>query len=264
MCLDLVSYLLGKKKGGGATPKLQTKSVTITENGTSKVNADGGYDGLQEVNITANVSGGGSYFNWGNIGYNNPPQFIVDDITPQFDYAKEIKDNWDSTQTDLKDRFIKDTKLTIMPLVDTSNAVNMSNMFSQCSNLKSIPLLNTANVTNMYNTFYKCSSLVSVPQFNTENVTETYTMFAQCRELVNVPVFNLKNVTNIYNMYYYCDKLSDDSVDNILQSCIGMSVYSGTKTLARMGFSSVDYPVSRIEALPHYQDFINAGWTIGY
>lgn len=60
MCLDLVSYLLGKKKGGGATPTLQTKSVTITENGTSKVNADSGYDGLQEVNITTNVSGGSS------------------------------------------------------------------------------------------------------------------------------------------------------------------------------------------------------------
>ena len=208
--------------------------------------------------------GGASYFNWEDIGYSSPPQFIVDEIAPQYNYAKEIKDNWDSTQTDLSLKFSKDTKLTIMPLVDTSNAVNMTSMFNQCSNLKSIPLLNTANVTNMYSMFNQCTSLVSVPAFNMENVTETYTMFARCSNLVDVPVFNLKNVTNIYNMYTGCSKLSDDSLDNILQSCIGMTLYSGTKTLARMGFTSGYYPVSRIEVLPHYQDFINAGWTIGY
>lgn len=223
--MDVFSYLLGKNSSGG---------------------------------------GGGSYFNWEEIGYTNPPQYIIDEITPQFNYAKEIMDNWDSTQTDLSSKFNRDTNLIIMPLVDTSNAANMTNMFNQCTNLKSIPLLNTTNVTNMYNTFSQCSNLISVPQFNTENVTETYTMFSRCTNLVDVPVFNLKNVTNIYNMYYYCDNLSDDSVDNILQSCIGMNAYTGTKTLARMGFTSAYYPVSRIEALPHYQDFINAGWTIGY
>lgn len=35
--------------------KMQKKSVTITENGTTKVNADEDYDGLSEVNITTNV-----------------------------------------------------------------------------------------------------------------------------------------------------------------------------------------------------------------
>ena len=39
-------------------PSLQNKSVTITENGTQTISADVGYDGLNEVEVTTNVSGG--------------------------------------------------------------------------------------------------------------------------------------------------------------------------------------------------------------
>lgn len=45
---------------GGGQPNLQTKSVTITTNGNTVVTADSGYDGLDEVDIITNVSGGGS------------------------------------------------------------------------------------------------------------------------------------------------------------------------------------------------------------
>ena len=59
--MDITSYLLGKQAGGGSTPTLQTKSVTITENTTTEVTPDSGYDGLEKVNVTTNVpSGGGS------------------------------------------------------------------------------------------------------------------------------------------------------------------------------------------------------------
>ena len=41
---------------GGGSANLQTKSVTITENGTSTITPDTGYDGLEQVNLTTNVS----------------------------------------------------------------------------------------------------------------------------------------------------------------------------------------------------------------
>lgn len=53
--MDITSYLLGKKTGGGGTHNLQNKDVTITENGTTNISADAGYDGLQNVELTTNV-----------------------------------------------------------------------------------------------------------------------------------------------------------------------------------------------------------------
>ena len=49
--LDAPSYLLGKKAGGGGS-NLQSKSVEITENGTTDIRPDTGYDGLSKVDVT--------------------------------------------------------------------------------------------------------------------------------------------------------------------------------------------------------------------
>lgn len=43
-----------------SAPKLQSKSVTYTANGTATITPDAGYDGLSSVDVTVDVSGGGS------------------------------------------------------------------------------------------------------------------------------------------------------------------------------------------------------------
>jgi surface protein len=221
------------------TPNTQTKSITITENTTTTVTPDTNYDGLSQVEITTNVSGGSGGLDWSAIGYSETPQSITDG----YNYALQIKNSWVS-QSDLRNKFNNDLNLVYMPLVDTSIAAQMQTMFSGAIRLAEIALLNTTNVTSFSSLFNGCISLTTIP------------------------ILNTSSVTNMYNMIAGCISLTDDSLDNILQMCINATNYTQAKTLYRLGISTADmqtiYPTSRIESLPHYQDFINAGWTIGY
>lgn len=64
------------------TPMLQSKSVTITSNGTINISPDSGYDGLSKASVTVNVSGGGSeLYNFtivNNLG-NSPVEYTIGD-----------------------------------------------------------------------------------------------------------------------------------------------------------------------------------------
>ena len=207
-------------------------------------------------------SGGG--LDWSAIGYNEIPQAIQDG----YDYAVEIKNNW-STTGSIASKFYNDYKIRYMPLVSITQT-NMQGTFSDAYGLQSIPELNTSSVTNMRETFRECRSLQSIPELNTSSVTNMYGMFMGCYSLTTVPLLDtsaLNKTASVNNMFSNCQKLSDQSLDNILQMCINAtSLPSGTtKTLYAMGITSKSvYPTSRIQALPHYQDFIDAGWTIGY
>lgn len=203
-------------------------SIGITQNGT--------YDVTDYEQAVVNVGGGGgSDLDWTALGYEERPQAI--DVG--YDYALEIKNNWVPV-SDLSNKFQNDYKLTFMPLVDTSTTTKMSNLFQHCYGLQSVALLDTSNVTLMNNMFYNCYSLKDLPLLNTSKVTGLGGIFSNCHSF------------------------TDKSLNNILQMCINATSYTATKTLYQIGLRSTDYPVERIQALPSYQDFIDAGWTIGY
>lgn len=54
--MDIISYLLGKKSGGGGS-NLQVKDATVTQNGTTTINPDTSYNGMSKVNLTVDVPG---------------------------------------------------------------------------------------------------------------------------------------------------------------------------------------------------------------
>lgn len=204
---------------------------------------------------------GGGDIDWSAIGFDGIPQAIQDG----YDYAIEVKNNWNSSETSLSYKFSNNLNLMFMPLVSTSLVTNMGYMFNNCYSLISIPLLNTSKVTNMEFMCSSCENLKSFPLLDTSSVTSMYNIFQTCRSLHTIPLLDTSSVTNMQDMFNTCLSLTDNSLDNILQMCVNATSYTGTKTLSYLGIRSYyGYPVSRIQALPHYQDFLDAGWTIGY
>lgn len=199
---------------------------------------------------------------WSQIGYEDTPQSIIDG----FNYAKEIKDNWDSSSIVLTNKFAENTNLRFMPLVNTSNVLVMQGMFSGCTNLISISQFDTSKVINMQTMFLNCSGLINldVSNFNTSEVTNMRMMFYGCALLENLDVsnFDINKVTNMNNMFEKCSKLSNDSLNSIMKMCINGTSYAGTKTLKYIGLSSTQ--ATTCQSLSNYQAFLDAGWTTGY
>lgn len=166
--------------------------------------------------------------------------------------------------TDMNSIFYNCRSLSEVPQLDTQNVTSMASMFYGCERLTSVPFLNSQNVTSMNGMFTGCYNIETVPQFNTSKVTSMKNMFYNCTNIKNIPLFDTSLVKDMTGYVSSTSKLTDTSLDNILQMCINATGYTQTKALNKIGFASNKYPASRIQALPHYQDFIDAGWTIGY
>ena len=141
----------------------------------------------------------------------------------------------------------------------------------QNSSITSVPDIianaDWSQMTTALSIFKGCRNLetANIPSIATNNITNFTTMFQNCSSLQTISYIDISHSINkLQNMFSGCSSLSNTSLDIILQMCINATSYTGTKTLSNMGLSSTYYSTSTIQALTHYQDFINAGWTIGY
>lgn len=133
-------------------------------------------------------------------------------------------------------------------------------VFNGCNVLTDLTFTGTPTCGQTRYIFRSCPALVTAPELDTSGAALFTEMFKGDTLLENVPVYDFSSATNLQNMFQNCPALTDTSLDNILQSCIGATIYSGTKSLAVLGIANT-YD-TRITALTHYQDFIDAGWVI--
>jgi len=177
---------------------------------------------------------------------------------------KNIPENTIVDGTSLQYAFLN-YKGTTIPLIDTSNVIVFEKMFYNAINLTTIPLIDTSNGVNFANMFFGCTSITTIPLFDTSSATNINNMFAGCTNLTTIPIFDFSRCARLYNAFASCPNLTDTSLNNILKICINSGVTSSSrKTLVDVGFTSTNYSASKIQTLPSYQDFIDAGWTIGY
>lgn len=239
---------------------LNTKIKNILTEKNTKIKPENIKKDVNILGITGTYEGERKSFppDWSQIGYEDTPQGIIEG----FNYAEEIKDNWDSSITNLSRKFYNNDLLKFMPMVDTSKAINALNMFFNCSYLMAIPLLNISNINNTNSMFYGCSSLIEIPHFDVSNATTCSSMFQGCSNLKTVPNLNISKAINVTNMFFNCNNLSNESLNNIMGICISATSYTGTKTLKQIGLSSTQ--ATTCQTLSNYQAFLDAGWTTGY
>lgn len=146
------------------------------------------------------------------------------------------------------------------------SGTTLDKAFYLCAGLTEIPLLDTSAVTTFVSCFEGCKSLLTIPLINTEKATNFNRMFYGCESLTTIPVLSVAKVTNMQNMFSRCSSLSNDGLNNILKMCsnVSSSYHVNYRTLSYIGISSTYYSAETIQALPNYQDFLDAGWTIGY
>lgn len=152
--------------------------------------------------------------------------------------------------------------------LDLTGFGDYASMFSNWGNLTNVSL--TGVGTGAYSTKYMfgwCSKLVAAPQFTVTHIREVERMFTYCTALVNVPVYTFdKYTTKIDGMFYGCTSLSNESLNNILQTCINSfsstSMSSSRKNLKYLGLTQTQ--AETCTTLSNWEELRTKGWTTGY
>ena len=238
--------LLDVEIGGSAGVLLQAKSVEITENGTSVVAPDDGFDGLKSVEINTNVP---KRFECGDAVFDtdayNGNVLGVSRIA-KINVSCLVTAQTTSTAK-LFDGFYKLTDIIGLENLDTSNVTTMNSMFLHCHGLSSVICkFNTSRVTNMGRMFAICRSLINidVESFDTSNVTNIGEMFNGCEKLkkINVSRWDVSKVTSMNYTFNNCKSIqsldfvnwnthSVTGMTSMLGSCISLYTLIGDKTL---------------------------------
>lgn len=198
---------------------------------------------------------GGKVFppDWTKIGYDDTPKSTL----IGFDYAVDIKDNWDTSIVTHTERYKDNKVLMYWPKnIDTSNLITVDRMF-QASNIESvdIDLSNARTATavftdclnlrdaivhglgnpdapngtlnNIANMFSNCRSLVELDLNLTEysTVLSAVNLCTDCWELkefiYNGKSENIARISSLYNAFTNCYKMEKLTVKDDLPEWIG-------------------------------------------
>ena len=160
----------------------------------------------------------------------------------------KVKANADCSFLLADDMFIRSVQHIDLANLDTSNTVNMMNMFAFCRDLVTLDVsaLETSHVTNMQGMFNNCKKLVTldVSGFDTSNVTDMSYMFNHCYalETLNVSTLDTSNVTTMSSMFAFCYALKTIDVTSFDTSHVDkmVSMFENCRSLLVIDVSGFD------------------------
>ena len=212
--------LLDVEIGGSAGMLLQKKSVEVTENGTSVVFPDDGFDGLKSVQINTNV----------------PKRFECGDAV------------FDTSAYNGDEIYKKITKINVS-CIDTSHTISFLNFFGGLKSLKEIvgyENFDTSMVKSFRGAFTYCSSLeqLDLSNWNTSNVTDIYTIFSFCYKLkqLDISTWDVSKATDARSLFHRCNSLKVldlsswevpkvEKFGGVFDSCFSLLTIIGDHTL---------------------------------
>ena len=142
------------------------------------------------------------------------------------------------------------------------NCTSLSSSFSNCSKLTTFGTFNFGAITTTESCFSYCTSLETAPFIDTSKATNFTYMFNACSNLKNVPVYDWSSATSLTYVFNQCTQLNDQALDNILQSCISATSYTGNKYMRAAPGIPWSISSSRVTACPHWQQASALGWSI--
>lgn len=245
-------------------PILQDKSIEITENGTTNITADEGYDGLYNVSVTTNVASGGGDLpsvgfvvdEWDENGYpitvstigmtKIPDYYFEENTRNIFSKAKTVNFN-DGLEEIGNGCFLKSN----IENVDVSKIkVFGDSAFSSCKSLTHIDLpKDLENIPNQL--FYECDGLTKMMIPESVKTIGNYSFYG-CGNLKQV---SMGDVTSI----------SGGSSNGSFRSCTGLKavwigaglnnntflryIFYGCKAITHM---YINLPRATVEAMTNY------------
>ena len=195
--------------GGGATPSLQMKAVTINANGNTVIRPDGGFDGLLFASVTVDVPSTGG-----------------DDIIPlirrhggEFPYAAVSAAGSIGSYAFAAMQFLNND-ITL-----PENLTYIGQFAFASSEITSVVIPNSV-ATIAYCAFSACPNLISAKLPNNDNIYLESDIFSSCGNLQTVGLPN--NMTTIpWGMFNGCTQLKEiklpDSVIEIQGNAFGSS-----------------------------------------
>ena len=161
-----------------------------------------------------------------------------------------IKANTDSSYlfsyTSVLSRFRGLKEIVNLPLLDTSEVENMSDMFFGCSNIKNLDVSNfdTSNVKNFDGIFRACGlTNLNLSGFNTTNAENMDWMFGGFEGTsLDVSFLDTSNATSMSDMFFGCNNLTRLDVSNFNTSKVtDMSfMFSRCSSLTSLDLSTFD------------------------